>query len=53
MSVEGGSGSTRRNAMQKMFRRATSQRESPVVEDYNLVADGRRRMTQLRIDTGS
>jgi hypothetical protein len=30
----------------------TSQRESPVVEDYNLAAGGRRGMTQLRIDTG-
>ena len=49
----GGSGSTRRNAMQRMFRRATSQRESPVVEDYNLAAGGRRGMTQPRIDTGS
>ena len=49
----GGSGSTRGNAMQRMFRRATSQRESPVVEDYNLAAGGRRGMTQPRIDTGS
>ena len=39
--------------MQRMFRRATSQRESPVVEDYNLAAGGRRGMTQPRIDTGS
>ena len=43
----------RGNAMQRMFRRATSQRESPVVEDYNLAAGGRRGMTQPRIDTGS
>ena len=49
----GGSGSTRGNAMQRMFRRATSQRESPVVEDYNLAAGGRRGMTQPRIDIGS
>ena len=49
----GGSGSTRGNAMQRMFRRATSQRKSPAVEDYNLAADGRRGMTQPRIDTGS
>ena len=49
----GGSGSTRGNPMQRMFRRATSQRESPAVEDYNLAADGRRGMTQPRIDTGS
>jgi len=49
----GGSGSTRGNAMQMMFRRATSQRESPVVEDYNLAAGGRRGMTQPMIDTGS
>ena len=49
----GGSGSTRENAMQRMFRRATSQRESPVVEDYNLTAGGRKGMTQPRIDTGS
>ena len=42
----GVSGSTRGNAMQRMFRRATSQRESPVVEDYNLAAGGRRGMTQ-------
>ena len=34
----GGSGSTRGDAMQRMFRRATSQRESPVVEDYNFAA---------------
>ena len=39
--------------MQRMFRRATSQRESPVVEDYILAAGGRRGMTQPRIDTGS
>ena len=45
----GGSGSTRGNAMQRMFRRATSQRESPVVEDYNLAAGGRRGMMQPRI----
>src|SRR6185312_14464905 len=51
-SVEG-SGSTRGNAMQRMFRTATSQRESPVVEDYNLAAGGRRGMTQPKIDTGS
>ena len=38
--------------MQRMFRRATSQRESLVVEDYNLTAGGRRGMTQPRIDTG-
>ena len=50
---EGGSGSTRENAMQRMFRRATSQRKSPAVEDYNLAAGGRRGMTQLRIDTSS
>ena len=49
----GGSGSTRGNVMQRMFRRSTSQRESPVVKDYNLAADGRRGMTQPRIDTGS
>ena len=49
----GGSGSTRENAMERMFRRATSQRESPVVEDYNLAGGGRRGMTQPRIDTGS
>ena len=49
----GGSGSTRGNVMQRMFRRSTSQRESPVVEDYNLAAGGRRGMTQPRIDTGS
>ena len=39
--------------MQRMFRRSTSQRESPVVEDYNLAAGGRRGMMQPRIDTGS
>ena len=39
--------------MQRMFRRTTSQRDSPVVEDYNLAASGRRGMTQPRIDTGS
>ena len=39
--------------MQRMFRKSTSQRESPVVEDYNLAAGGRRGMTQTRIDTGS
>ena len=39
--------------MQRMFRRATSQRESPAVEDYNLASGGRRGMTQLRIDTSS
>ena len=50
---EGGSGSTRGNVMQRMFRKSTSQRESPVVEDYNLAAGGRRGMTQTRIDTGS
>ena len=49
----GGSGSTRDNPMQRMFRRATSQRESPAVEDYNLASGGRRGMTQLRIDIGS
>ena len=49
----GGSGSTRGNVMQRMFQRSTSQRESPVVEDYNLAVIGRRGMTQLRIDTGS
>src|SRR6185312_14362873 len=49
----GGSGSTRGNVMQRMFRRSTSQRESPVVEDYNLAAGGRRGITQPRIDTGS
>ena len=48
-----GSGSTRGNVMQRMFRRSTLQRESPVVEDYNLAAGGRRGMTQTRIDTGS
>ena len=32
---------------------ATSQRKSPVVEDYNLAAGERRGMTQPRIDTGS
>ena len=48
-----GSGSTRGNVMQRMFRRSTSQRESPVVEDYNLTAGGRRGMTQPRIDTSS
>ena len=48
----GGSGSTRGNPMQRMFRSATSQRERPAVEDYNLAAGGRRGMTQLRIDTG-
>ena len=48
----GGSGSTRGNVMQRMFRRSTSQKESPVV-DYNLAASGRRGMTQPRIDTGS
>ena len=47
----GGSGSTRGNVMQRMFRKSTSQRESPVVEDYNLAAGGRRGMTQPRIDT--
>ena len=36
----GGSGSTRGNVMQRMFRKSTSQRESPVVEDYNLAAGG-------------
>ena len=39
--------------MQRMFRRATSQRESPAVDDYNLASGGRRGMTQPRIDTGS
>ena len=48
-----GSGSTRGNPMQRMFRRATSQRESPAVEDYNLAAGGRRGMTQPRIDIDS
>ena len=37
----GDSGSTRGNPLQRMLRRATSQRESPVVEDYNLAAGGR------------
>ena len=45
-----GSGSTRGNVMQRMFRKSTSQRESPVVEDYNLAAGGRRGMTQTRIE---
>ena len=37
--------------MQMMFQRTTSQRESSVVEDYNLAAGGRRGMTQPSIDT--
>ena len=49
----GGSGSTSGNVMQRMFRRSTSQRESLVVEDYNLATGGRRGMMQPRIDTGS
>ena len=49
----GGSGSTRGNPLQRMLRRATSQRESPAVEDYNVASGGRRGMTQQRIDTGS
>src|SRR6185312_7631859 len=36
----GGSVSMRWDAMPRMLRRATSQRESPVVEDYNLAAGG-------------
>ena len=39
--------------MQRILRRATSQRESPAVEDYNLASGGRRGMTQPKIDTGS
>ncbi|XP_039835004.1 uncharacterized protein LOC120695849 [Panicum virgatum] len=36
-----------------MLRRATSQRKSPAVEDYNVASGGRRGMTQQIIDTGS
>jgi hypothetical protein len=39
--------------MQRLFQRATSQRESLVVADYNLASSGRRRMMQPRIDIGS
>jgi hypothetical protein len=40
------------NLISRLFQRATSQRESPVVQDYNLAASGSRGMTQPRIDIG-
>jgi hypothetical protein len=39
--------------MQRMFRRATSQRENLAVVEYKLVVGGSRGMMQPRIDTGS
>jgi hypothetical protein len=54
MSMEGGSGSTRENPLQRMLQRSGLRRDTPVVvEDYNLAAGGRRGMMQPRIDTGS
>jgi hypothetical protein len=52
---EGGStsGSRSGNPVSRLFQRATSQRESPVLEDCNLTSGGRRGMTQPRIGTGS
>jgi hypothetical protein len=50
-----GSGSASRsgNPVSRLFQRATSQRESHVMEDYNLASGGRRGRAQPRIDTGS
>jgi hypothetical protein len=49
----GGSGSSCGNPVSRLFQRATSQRESPVVEDYNLASGARRGSVQPRIDIGS
>jgi hypothetical protein len=46
----GGSGASRgRNPISRLFQRATSQRESPVVQDYNLAAGGSRIMTVVML----